>query len=295
MRQNRFFDVEVLRKNSRLEAAVQWLDPRSYLPGVIELSGSGTCNRVCVFCPRSAPDFEDKKEFIKPELFERICRELNGLDYSGMFIFSGFVEPLLDKRIYEKIEQISASCPKATIDLVTNGDVLNDTRMARLFESGLSNLLISVYDGPDDAALFEAMAKRVAPPKGNVIVRHRYLPPEQDFGITMTNRGGMMDNAVHIRPSPTEPLKAQCFYPFYTLMIDYTGECLMCTHDWGKRGVVGNLNVQTIREVWTSPRMEEARRRLINGDRTGSPCDRCDADGTMVGRKFVDAWRQTQD
>jgi hypothetical protein len=31
------------------------------LPTEIEISESGTCNRKCVFCPRSAEGFEDKK------------------------------------------------------------------------------------------------------------------------------------------------------------------------------------------------------------------------------------------
>ena len=31
------------------------------LPSIVEISESGTCNRTCSFCPRSAPNFEDKK------------------------------------------------------------------------------------------------------------------------------------------------------------------------------------------------------------------------------------------
>ena len=34
------------------------------LPSVVEISESGTCNRKCAFCPRSAPGFPDVKQFI---------------------------------------------------------------------------------------------------------------------------------------------------------------------------------------------------------------------------------------
>ena len=83
------------------------------LPTEIEISESGTCNRKCVFCPRSAPGFEDKKIFIDPKLVEKLSLELNELSYSGVVRFSGFVEPLLDKKIFDHIEtfrDVKASC-----------------------------------------------------------------------------------------------------------------------------------------------------------------------------------------
>ena len=45
------------------------------LPSEIEISESGTCNRKCSFCPRSAPDFEDKKVFIDTKMFLNLCDE----------------------------------------------------------------------------------------------------------------------------------------------------------------------------------------------------------------------------
>ena len=44
------------------------------LPTEIEISESGTCNRSCSFCPRSAPGFEDKKEFISNTLHEKVMQ-----------------------------------------------------------------------------------------------------------------------------------------------------------------------------------------------------------------------------
>ena len=69
------------------------------LPTEIEISESSTCNRKCSFCPRSAPDFSDIKEFISDDLIQKVVKELIQLDYAGVIRFSGFVEPLLDKKI----------------------------------------------------------------------------------------------------------------------------------------------------------------------------------------------------
>ena len=48
------------------------------------------------------------------------------------------------------------------------------------------------------------------------VIRHRYLPPEEDFGITMSNRAGMMSNAEYEIKPLEKSLKVPCYYPSYT-------------------------------------------------------------------------------
>ena len=48
------------------------------------------------------------------------------------------------------------------------------------------------------------------------IVRHRYYSEEQDFGITLSNRSGLMENAEFKIASLKEPLKKLCYIPSYT-------------------------------------------------------------------------------
>ena len=84
------------------------------------------------------------------QLTWKIFSELSELKYKGMVIYSGYVEPLLHKRIYQNIAQARKFLPEAQIEIITNGDVLNKDRLRKLFEAGLSTLLISVYDGPDE-------------------------------------------------------------------------------------------------------------------------------------------------
>ena len=89
-------------KKKTVENRIQFIEFKKKLvplPTEIEISESGTCNRSCVFCPRSASDFKDIKDFIDPNLVSKIASELNKLNYAGVIRFSGFVEPLLDKKI----------------------------------------------------------------------------------------------------------------------------------------------------------------------------------------------------
>ena len=58
----------------------------------------------------------------------KLSSELSKYDYSGIFLFSGFVEPMLDKNIFNLINVTRQYLPKANIEIVTNGDVLNEKR-----------------------------------------------------------------------------------------------------------------------------------------------------------------------
>ena len=98
----KFLDPNISDKKKTVQNRIQLYEYNGKnfpLPTEIEISESGTCNRKCSFCPRSAPDFEDKKEFISEDLIIKVAKELNNLNYSGVIRFSGFVEPMLDKNI----------------------------------------------------------------------------------------------------------------------------------------------------------------------------------------------------
>ena len=43
-----------------------------------------------------------------------------------------------------------------------------------------------------------------------------------------------MDNAGHPIKS-IKSIKEPCYYPSYNFFIDYNGDVLMCSHDWGKK------------------------------------------------------------
>jgi radical SAM protein with 4Fe4S-binding SPASM domain len=284
-----FVDPAINRKSEIVNNALELIDGWP-LPSVIEISESGTCNRKCIFCPRSDPKYPDIKEFISQDLIKKLAFELSQYKFSGIFLFSGFVEPMLDKNIYSHIQTVRKFLPNAKIELVTNGDVLNPKRLQRLFVSGLSTLLISVYDTKEDAERFDEMCKKSGLNSKQYVIRHRYLPKEQTFGITINNRAGMMKDAQFSIPSPDKALNIPCHYPHYTFFMDYLGDVLMCPHDWGKKKIMGNLVKQSFKEVWLSKSFNGVRKLLANGNRNISPCNVCDVKGTLMGSAHVKAW-----
>lgn len=195
MKNIKYFDKNINRKSEIVKKSLQnFKNTNIPMPSVVEISDSGTCNRKCVFCPRSDPEWInefDKKEFITTKLHEKVCKELAEHNYSGIVVYSGFNEPLLNKDCYKNILRTREYLPDAKIELITNGDVLNLKRLIKLFESGLTTILVSVYDGKEDAEKFEKLVQEAKLDKRQYVIRHRYLPPEKDYGITISNRGGV--------------------------------------------------------------------------------------------------------
>lgn len=288
-----FLDPAIGRKSDIVNEALHLVDGWP-LPSVVEISESGTCNRKCVFCPRSDPQYPDIKEFIAPELVKKLASELAEFSYSGIVLFSGFVEPMLDKNIYSHIKTLYEHIPLARLEMVTNGDVLNIDRLKRLFESGLSTILISVYDSREDADRFEEMCLEAGLRKDQFVIRHRYLPESESFGITINNRAGMMTEAAYSIPAPTKALKLPCHYPHYTFFMDYLGDVLLCPHDWGKRKIVGNMKNQSFRDIWLGDAFLMARKMLASGNREFKPCNACDVKGTLMGSSHVQAWSKVE-
>lgn len=262
------------------------------LPSVIEISESGTCNRKCSFCPRSDPNYKDIKEFISDDLVNKLSSELSEFNYKGLILISGFVEPLLDKNIFNIIKTFRNKLPECKIEIVTNGDVLNVPRIQKLFNSGLSSFYISVYDGLEAENDFKKMIQESKVDPEKIKIRRRYLSEKEDFGITLGNRGGMMKNAEYSIPSLEEPLKNACYYPSYNFFVDYNGDVLLCSHDWGKKMIVGNMNNEKFFDIWCNKKFSSARKRLLNKDRGVSPCKECDVIGTLLGEKHADTWKK---
>ena len=289
-----FLDPNIPRKSGVLDHhLVESHQDRALLPffSLIGFNLSGLCNRTCVFCPRVNPKiYPNINKHIPVELYERIVKELAEVEYDGMILFSAFSEPLLYKRIEVVIELSKPYCPKVRIEAVTDGDFVTPDKLRSLFAAGLDTLLISLYDGPHQVDAFEAMMSEVGLNDTQVVLRKRWLPPEEHYGITLSNRAGMVGIPDAAIGKLKEPLKRQCFYPFYQTLVDYDGSVLLCPHDWGKKLVAGNLNHQSIQEIWNGRVMRRVRRNLANADRNFPPCNECDVDGTLMGERHFEQW-----
>ena len=146
-KKNNLFDKEIdpsiSRKRKILDiSATQKED--FILPGIVEVSESGICNRKCSFCPRSDKNYPDIKEFVKDELIEKLTSQLGKLNYKGIFLFSGFVEPLLDKNIFNLLQIVRKNTPFSP--LVTHEKLL--AKFFTIFKAFLIDLVLVKDSNP---------------------------------------------------------------------------------------------------------------------------------------------------
>jgi radical SAM protein with 4Fe4S-binding SPASM domain len=290
-----FNDPLIFRKKKQIDETVMLTDEGFPMPSVVEISESGMCNRKCVFCPRSDPDYNHVNEFISPKLVDNLTKQLSSFGYDNLILFSGFVEPLLDKNIYNLLKIVKKNLPKSNIEIITNGDVLNKKRLLKLYESGLTCLLVSVYDGKEAEDKLLKLMKDAGLEDHQYKFRKRYLPEKEGFGISMSNRGGMMANAAYAIKNPETSLKRPCFYPNYIFFMDYNGDVIICNHDWGKKMIIGNMLEKSFKEIWLDEKWIKARKDLYDGNRDFLPCKNCLVDGLRMGSLHARAWKDYND
>ena len=82
---------------------------------------------------------------------------------------------------------------------------------------------------------------------------------------------------VRLRKRLVKSVLGCCPYPFLQMSVLATGQALVCTHDWGRRQVVGDLNEASIRDVWNGPVMRQVRLMHLSGAARQIPsCRECD-------------------
>ena len=265
----------------------------------IEFSINGACNRRCEFCPRvSKENYPNILNNLNMDAFKNLINDLTSINFDGRFSFTGFCEPLLTKNLNEYVYEIRSKLPKSVIEIVSNGDVLitkvGPKMLDNLFKAGLTRIRISLYDGPHQIKIFEDIKKKHQLSDDQFLIRNRYLGPDESYGITIANRAGSVElkNDFFELKALDEPLKKPCYYPFYKVLIDFDGAVLMCSNDWKKEKIYGNINDESIFKIWSSHKFNETRKKLVCGDRNYKPCNLCDVDGTLNGKKSFERWKE---
>lgn len=289
--QERFIDPSTIRKNEIVKDKLTFHEDIPVF-SIIELNIYGTCNRNCSFCPVSNPlAYEKKHEGIMPELFEKFLNDLASIGYTGKILFSAFSEPLLHKEIDQLISQAKSKLPLSRVEIVSNGDLLTEHKLKQLFDAGLDTISISMYDGAHQIEHFNTMKQNLGLQDHQVVLRRRYFQ-DGNYGITISNRSGLINSNSFRDENESEittlPLKQECYYPFYMILVDYNGDVLLCPHDWSKKLTFGNIKDKHIWEIWKSKALNGVRKKLLNKDRNFAPCSQCDVIGTLIGKESFD-------
>jgi len=282
------FQESILYNIRRLAEIIDVVQFHEGLPlfSHIDINPTELCNRKCEFCPRhDVNSYANQNLHISLELIDRIAEELRDLEFSGGIIICGHGEPLLHPNI---VEVISSFGSDQHTEIVTNGDRLSVDVVTKLYDAGLKQLLISMYDGPHQVDKMEQIMKDAGVNEHQYVLRDRWHPVEEDYGLALTNRAGTVSKGNQTTIDSTRP----CHYTHYSMQIDWNGDVLVCVQDWNKHIRFGNVNTQSLFEIWKGQAMRRYSHYLEKGLRILNPCVNCNVNGTLHGSNHVKAWQE---
>jgi radical SAM protein with 4Fe4S-binding SPASM domain len=271
------------------------------LPVEFIVETTAKCNIYCPMCPRET--HKQPKEDMDDVIFRRLVQDAAGSAEHMMLI--GLGEPLLDPKIYERIEY----CDTHGIFtlLSTNGTLLDEKASERLLASPLEHVTLS-FDGSTKesfefyrkGARFEkvrdnfvrfARMKKERGAKVQIVVQmvrmERNWNEVDDFARFWQSVPGVdqvrikADETNLMRPTAGHAAaewKHPCHYlwrgPMY---VKHSGDVYPCCQSYMLDGApVGNIGRQSLGEIWNGAPMQHMREAHVTG-RAGDleVCSRC--------------------
>ena len=211
----------------------------------IVIETSSFCNRKCKNCPVSYSP-RGKNEYIDNDVYIKILKELRDLNFYGRIALHFFNEPLADNSIVDKVKNARLIVKNSSIEINSNGDYLSNKLLTELVESGINKIFVTSYNEKSFfriKKIYESCNE-----KEKKVLVFRKSP------LFIGNRGGSLNNIVL-----TETLSANCFRPFYQLVINYKGNVVICCNDYYERIIIGNIINESILHIWNSDKFKNIR------------------------------------
>lgn len=206
-----------------------------------------------------------------------IVDQLRAMDYRGVISLFSNNEPLLDKRIVHFVEYVKKNLPNAKNNLITNGLLMTQEIFVGLINN-LDRLIIDNYD--DDFKLIPPLEKVLADVPAEI---YENSPCKISIDLRMKNqklntRAGSAPNRIN-EPNKFRP-QSMCILPFSQMIVRPDGTVAKCCNDPLTSITLGDLNRQTLREVWCGKPYQEFRREMyFNGRQNIQGCEFCDIFG----------------
>ena len=143
-----------------------------------------------------------------------------------------------------------------------------------------------MYDGPHQIDEFTKIFKDANITENSYILRDRWYSVDEDYGVKLTNRAGVATEGNQDIVNMSRP----CYYPFYSVMLDWNGDVMLCVQDWNKKIKMGNITFSSLLDIWQSSGYKKYRNVLKKGKRVLSPCSGCNTNGTLHGKEHLACW-----
>jgi hypothetical protein len=283
---------------------VEWMRFRrsKYMdfPTEVVIETQAICNAACTFC--TYPTMERKGDKMSDELIDKIIEDLKAIPRELPFTIAPFKvsDPFLDKRIFSICEKINNELPNAKLRLFTNGSPLTDKIIDKIADiKNVIHLWVSLNEYEKNAyektmslpfektiEKLNALHKRVENGYPHPVVVSRvcdgtvedanfkaYLEKNYPlFGVFLIGRSDWAGQVVINSQKQVPPTACS---RWYELSIMASGKVALCCMDGEGKHVVGDVNKQSVLEIYNSHDYKKMRQFSFSRLAAAAPCDTC--------------------
>ena len=280
-------DIRVKYFSKKMAASVErlrekWLNSENQLFKQVNIETISLCNNDCSFCPVSTVNNKRPVVYMEDSLFKKIIDNLADIDFKGRIMPDINNEPLLDEKIFQRINYIREKLgDNVTIFIETNGKLLTLEKVYKFFEAGIDQIYIDdygdniikyVFFNQNIRKIFKKIDINKITQNVNLKISHRFKKQ------LLSDRSGKVKGR---KISPTDKYKF-CDFPFYQLNINPRGEVFICSRDSYWDAITGSVKNNKLEEIWFSEKYTTIRKTLLNNRRILPLCQRCSSNGSIT-------------
>jgi len=282
-------DFEKLRRSSYMDYPLE-----------VAIETQAVCNAKCSFCPY--PTMDRKGDKMSDALIEKILIDLQEIPPNLFFTISPFKvsDPFLDKRIFQICEKINKNLPNAKLRLFTNGSPLTERMIEKIsLIKNVTHLWVSLnesnsldYEKVMGLPFFKTIEKldelheHASKGFSHEVTISRVSDgsqKDQDFCDFVKKRFPLFEVLLIGRSDWTGQVKIElnrkvaqtACARWYELSIMASGKVALCCMDGEGKYVIGDVNRQSVLEVYNDPQFKKMRQYTFTRLAAASPCNTC--------------------
>ncbi len=265
------------------------------MPEIVQIESTNICNAKCVFCPRD--DMHRRQGIMSVELFRKIVDECVSLGITHVRMHN-YGEAFMDRKLVEKVKYAKDRGIKE-VGMISNGSLITDHVARGMIDAGLDAINISVdasgkevfettrvglkYDkviaNIERLVRLRAESGKRRPKLILSFVRQNNSVDEQAF----IEHWRAIADKIHITDlhnwagtlNTESDVNYPCYRPWLTFTVLWDGRVSLCCADFDGKTILGDLNTQSIAEIWNADPYRDVRRQHLE---SGGPdiCRACD-------------------
>ena len=208
------------------------------------------CNYAKIH-PKCPAHDEKSVRNISSSVVIKVLNYFGSKNFSGIFAWHQYNEPLVDPRLFGFIMMAKQKCPNSKILVWTNGSNLDQTLVTELEKIGVTNLIVTSYFDKEKLESFTADKMTY-----------------QVFPVGWVDVTDVYDRQEH-------NISAPCYAPLTDLTITVDGKIGLCCRDFDRRNVFADLNTASVEEALVNSKLLETYQQLSSGQRCLDICKRC--------------------